>query len=125
MSNYQICQRCVMDTSATEIVFFDDGRCSFCKDFDDRVSLEIHNDLPESFLVEFADQVKSSGSGREYDCLIGISGGVDSSYVCHLVKEMGLNVLVFVHWQFISTTGGIPSWLPQILKICVKNWISI
>ena len=128
MSKYQICQRCVMDTSATEIVFFDDGRCSFCKDFDDRVSLEIHNDLPESFLVKFADQVKSSGSGREYDCLIGVSGGVDSSYVAYLTKSLGLRPLA-IHldngWNSELATENIENLCEKLdidLETTVLDW---
>jgi len=82
-----------MDTSAKEIVFYDDGRCSFCKDFDDRISQEIHKDLPDDFLHKFAEKVKKAGKNNEYDCLIGISGGVDSSYVAYLTKELGLRPL--------------------------------
>ncbi|TQV83011.1 hypothetical protein FLL46_24925, partial [Aliikangiella coralliicola] len=93
MSTYRICERCVMDTTAKEIVFYEDGRCSFCKEFDERISLEIHNDLPDDFLKTFAEQVKKDGKNKDYDCLIGISGGVDSSYVAYLTKQLGLRPL--------------------------------
>jgi N-acetyl sugar amidotransferase len=128
MSNYRICNRCVMDTSATEIIFYQDGRCSFCKDFDERVSQEIHKDLPDNFLSEFAKKVKKAGKNNEYDCLIGISGGVDSSYVAHLTKELGLRPLA-IHldngWNSELSVSNIENLCDKLdidLETHVLNW---
>lgn len=91
----QICSRCVMDTTAPEIEFYDDGRCNFCKNYDENIVLDLHDDEAgaeklESLIVE----IKERGKGRQYDCLIGLSGGVDSSYVAYLVaRKYGLRTL--------------------------------
>lgn len=88
-----ICQRCVMDQTVQNIVFYKDGRCSLCKNYDDNLSKEIHIDEDgKKRFKELIQEVKKSRKG-DYHCLIGISGGVDSSYVAHLVKQFGLNPL--------------------------------
>ena len=90
---YQICTRCVMDTSDPLITFDDAGHCNHCTDFlANRAGLitakEDHGDLDALF-----DQVRQAGRGAEYDCVVGVSGGVDSSYVAMLAAERGLRVL--------------------------------
>ena len=128
MSSYRICTRCVMDTSAEEIEFTEDGRCSFCKDFDDRISKEIHKDLPADFLDNFSERVKKAGKNREYDCVIGISGGVDSSYVAFLTKKLGLRPLA-IHldngWNSELSVSNIEKLCDKLeidLETIVLNW---
>lgn len=84
-----------MDTTATEIEFFDDGRCSFCKNYDENISCELHNDeMGSRRLQALIEEIRERGRGKPYDCLIGLSGGVDSSYVAYLVaKKYGLRAL--------------------------------
>lgn len=87
---YQICTRCVMDTSIADIVFDDDGVCNYCTALENRKKTDLlcKNDENISILT---DKIKKDGKNNEYDCVIGVSGGVDSSYVAHLVtKEYGL-----------------------------------
>lgn len=85
---YQICTRCIMDTTAPEIEFDAQGVCNFCKKYDRRVQTELHYD-PEgqAKLQAVVDQIKRAGARNEYDCVIGVSGGVDSTYVAYLVKK--------------------------------------
>lgn len=89
-----------MDTSATEITFDENGVCSFCHEFDEISAQTIGRPL-EVRLKELEDSVariKDLGKKDKYDCIIGLSGGVDSSYICYWAKEVGLRPLV-VHFD--------------------------
>lgn len=94
---YQICRCCVMDTTDEDIVFDSDGICMRCKEYKERIEPEWnHGRGHEEELAEMIRKVKESGKGREYDCILGLSGGLDSSYMLHLaVKEWGLRPYVF------------------------------
>src|SRR5262245_10288319 len=93
--NPKVCTRCVMDTSDPQISFDRNGHCNHCTDYismlmNQRQSWE---DLGKE-LRQHIEVIKEAGKGREYDCLIGISGGVDSTYLAYLVvKEFGLRPL--------------------------------
>jgi len=95
MTARQICARCVMDDTVPDIVFCDDGRCSCCRLYDEDRTKEIYSDASGAARLEqLIQQVKADGRGKAYDCLIGLSGGVDSSYVAYLVaKRFGLRAL--------------------------------
>ena len=95
MSQIKICSRCVMDTTATEITFDDKGVCNFCHQYDNVTTKDLHVDKGgEERLNNLIAKIKKDGKNRQYDCLIGISGGVDSSYVAYLVKKVyGLRAL--------------------------------
>lgn len=95
-TDYQICSRCIMDTSDPHISFDDQGLCSHCQQYDAtaRPVVEMAG-TPEGnrALEATVDEIKAAGRGKEYDCVIGISGGVDSSYLAYQVKELGLRPL--------------------------------
>ena len=97
MSNnlYQICTRCVMDTSAPDVSFNAEGQCNFCEEFLARSAhiLDGHNADKQENLGAFISRVKKQGEGRQYDCIIGVSGGVDSSWVLVQAVKMGLRPL--------------------------------
>ena len=90
MREYQICTKCVMDTSDPNITFDEDGICSHCKSFNYADLNDFNN---ESILLNQINIIKKAGKGKKYDCIIGVSGGVDSSYVAYLVKKYGLRPL--------------------------------
>lgn len=90
-SDYQICSRCIMDTSADNIKFDSEGVCNYCSDFLKRFEKVVNVDEDE--IHKIVDKIKKDGKNKEYDCIIGISGGVDSSYLLYLVKELGLRPL--------------------------------
>ena len=94
---YQICANCVMDTSDAMIQFDEHGVCDHCRDIRENV-------LPEwetgpkgrAQLERMANDIRKSGKGKDFDCILGMSGGLDSSYMLHLiVTELGLRPLVF------------------------------
>ncbi len=94
MNNVKVCSRCVMDSTATEIVFDENGVCNFCHHYDTNLVNEVFSNKDgEEKIDKLIAQIKERGKNRQYDCLIGISGGVDSSYVAYLVKKKyGLRV---------------------------------
>ena len=91
---YRICSRCIMDTSDPEIRFDHDGYCNHCAGATRRMAKEL---LPlperEQALQELIKRIKAEGKGKEYDCIIGVSGGVDSTSVAFEVKRRGLRPL--------------------------------
>ena len=92
--SYQICNRCVMDTSDPEIVFDELGNCNHCNEFlTSSQKIIYHGKESEDQLDLILKNIKISGKGKEYDCLIGMSGGVDSSYVAYKAIQLGLRPL--------------------------------
>lgn len=94
---YQICTNCVMDTSDPEIKFDENGRCDFCDNFYNTILPNWHPDeTGKRELEAIVQKIKEHGRGRKYDCIIGVSGGVDSSYLLYYSKAvLGLNPLAF------------------------------
>jgi N-acetyl sugar amidotransferase len=97
MRPYQICSACVMDTSDSRIVFDDTGVCDHCRGFKRDVAPNWHPDERGAAMFrEMVARIKASGQGKPFDCIMGMSGGLDSSYLLHLaVSEFGLRPLVF------------------------------
>lgn len=94
-SDAQVCARCVMDTSDPQIVFDEDGVCNHCRYFDDVVKPRwFPNDEGGRRLDAIVQRIKQEGAGKRYDCIIGLSGGADSSYLALKVHDLGLRPLV-------------------------------
>lgn len=96
-AHYQICNQCVMDTSDPYILFDANGVCDHCHDFASNIKPNWNTDEQgEEQLNKIIAKIKEAGKNQEFDCILGISGGVDSSYMLHLaVKEFHLRPLVF------------------------------
>lgn len=94
---YQICNCCVMDTSDEDITFDSNGVCMRCSEYKERIEPEWnHGKGHEKELQDLITAIKKSGEGKEYDCILGLSGGLDSSYMLHLaVTQWGLRPFVF------------------------------
>lgn len=91
---YKQCSRCVMDTSDPDIKFDEEGKCNHCVDFlERRVLHNYQGEKSDKELAALYAQMKEDGKGKKYDCILGISGGVDSSYAAYLAKKNGLRVL--------------------------------
>ena len=91
---YQICNRCVMDTSDPEITFDENGVCNHCKKFDEKI-LPYWKTFTKEWLDKKVEYIKKECYNASYDCIIGLSGGIDSSYLLHyMIKEYNLRVLV-------------------------------
>jgi len=94
MDEYRICTRCVMDTTACDITFDEQGVCNYCTEYLEKLAaakatVADHQAHREKFIAK----VKADGRGKEYDCIVGVSGGVDSSYALYLAVHSGLRPL--------------------------------
>lgn len=100
MSNtqlYKVCVNCVMDSSDASIVFDERGVCDHCNTFKNITQPAWEaGQRDQARLASLVDAIKREGRGKEFDCIIGMSGGIDSSYLTVLAKEkLGLRPLVF------------------------------
>jgi N-acetyl sugar amidotransferase len=97
MTAYRICTNCVMDTSDPAITFDERGVCDQCNSFYRNVVPNWHtDDRGWAALQKIVEKIKAEGKGKDFDCIMGMSGGVDSSYLTYVAKEkLGLRPLVF------------------------------
>lgn len=97
MNNFVICSRCVMDTSDKAIVFDSIGVCDHCRTFDKEILPKWNmGQGHEEELKKIVSGIKNDGKRKDFDCILGMSGGVDSSYLLYLAtKKLGLRPLVF------------------------------
>lgn len=97
MREYQICSNCVMDTSDSKIIFDEKGVCDHCNNFYKNILPNWHPDEKGwQSLQKIVKKIRKEGEGKDFDCIMGMSGGIDSSYLTYLVKEkLGLRPLVF------------------------------
>ena len=91
--DYQICSRCIMDTTAKGIVFNKSGICNFCELHEKLENVYPLNPDGDKKFENIIDNIKKQGRGNKYDCIVGLSGGRDSIYTLWLVKQLGLNPL--------------------------------
>jgi N-acetyl sugar amidotransferase len=94
---YQICANCIMDTSDSNIAFDARGWCDYCNNYCENIRPNWHpNERGEQLIRPVMERIKREGRNRRHDCIIGMSGGVDSSYVTYLAKQKyGLRPLIF------------------------------
>lgn len=86
---YKICSRCIMDTSDPDIIFDAHGVCNHCRDAEIKLKNGwFPNEEGSRKLETAARTIRENGIGKEYDCIIGVSGGVDSSYLLHVATKM-------------------------------------
>ena len=102
-----------MDTTAGNIAFDSDGNCNFCEDF--RLKLEENSNNNENFDL-LIKKIKKNGKGKKYDCIVGVSGGVDSSWVLVKVKSLGLNPLA-VHMD--------NGWNSELAQNNIENLVKV
>ena len=93
----QICTNCVMDTTDSKITFDDKGVCDHCNTYYTDILPKWHTDeRGDIALKDIVKKIKKEGKGKDFDCLMGMSGGIDSSYLLYImVKKYGLRPLVF------------------------------
>ena len=92
-----ICSNCVMDTTDSKITFDENGVCDHCNTFYKKILPNWHtNENGLQKLNKIVEKIRSEGAGKDFDCLMGMSGGIDSSYLLYMMKEkFGLRPLVF------------------------------
>lgn len=91
----KLCARCVMDTTDSLIYFNNEGVCNHCCEFDEVISKRwFPNDEGQRKLECLVAELKKEGENKDYDCILGLSGGLDSSYLALVLKDYGLRPLV-------------------------------
>ena len=95
-----ICTKCILDTTSKLISFDQNGVCNFCHKFDEDAKdvLYVSDEIKRERFTKEIQRIKKLGEGKQYDCILGLSGGVDSSYLAIIAKEQGLRPLV-VHFD--------------------------
>ncbi|KAA0690842.1 N-acetyl sugar amidotransferase [Halopseudomonas laoshanensis] len=129
-SRYRICSRCIMDTSDPNISFDSKGLCDYCQNFDSQIKPNWDTGTQgRTELLALADRIKEQGKGKDFDCIIGLSGGLDSSYAAYVAKEkMGLRPLLFhvdAGWNTDQAVGNIEKLVDGLgldLYTDVINW---
>ena len=133
MTNYKICTRCVMDSSDPDIRFDARGVCSHCENFDQEIKPSwIGGCDNNKSLIEMGEEIKARNKDKDFDCIIGLSGGLDSSYAAYIaVEKMGLRPLLFhvdAGWntdQAVSNIENLVDGLGLDLYTNVINWESV
>ena len=128
MNNKTICKRCIVDSSIPEVTFDNNGECNHCKVYDE-IDARFNN--PEKLNHEFNEiisKIKKNGKDKNYDCIVGLSGGVDSSFTLLKAVELGLRPLV-VHfdngWNSDKAVKNIKKMVSKLnvdLYTYVINW---
>jgi N-acetyl sugar amidotransferase len=89
-----MCVRCIMDTSDPEIRFDGQGVCNHCHAYDALATREVRTGAAgQEALLRIVDRIKAQGRDRPYDCVMGVSGGVDSTYLAYIASQLGLRPL--------------------------------
>jgi len=92
--NYQECSRCVMDTTDPQITFDTAGYCCHCTEFlEKRAKHNYHGNESDLELDRIIENIRRAGRNKKYDCVLGVSGGVDSSYLAYIITRRGLRPL--------------------------------
>ena len=112
MRSYRICNNCIMDTTDSTITFDANGQCIYCSNYYNNILPNWQTDEKASEkLFTIAKKIKKEGQGKDFDCIIGISGGLDSSYLTYIAKEkLGLRPLLFhvdAGWNTDRAVGNI------------------
>src|ERR1035437_5201866 len=130
---YQICTNCIMDTTHSNITFDARGWCDYCNNYHRNIFPNWHQDeIGARQLTKDVEAIKSQGKGRDHDCVIGISGGVDSSYVTYLAKEkLGLRPLLLhvdAGWNSQQAVNNIEKLVDELgldLHTEVVDWLAM
>jgi N-acetyl sugar amidotransferase len=129
---HQICTNCIMDTSDSKIVFDEKGWCDYCNNYHSNILPFWHPDeRGQKELLKIVDQIKRDGKDQAHDCIIGLSGGVDSSYVAYLAKQYGLRPLLFhvdAGWNSQQAVNNIEKMVDGLgfdLHTEVVNWLEM
>jgi N-acetyl sugar amidotransferase len=126
----QVCVNCIMDSTDETIIFDDKGVCDYCGNYYNNILPNWHpNEQGEQEIQKVIDKIKEEGKGKDYDCIIGISGGLDSSYLVYLaVEKWGLRPMLYhvdAGWNSDVSTNNIKNLVDGLgldLYTDVINW---
>ncbi|MFL1915363.1 N-acetyl sugar amidotransferase [Plesiomonas shigelloides] len=129
-SDYVICNSCIMDTTDPHIVFDEKGICNYCHNFKEHIAPTWSTDQRgHEKLQNLSAIIRNDSQGNDFDCIIGLSGGLDSSFAAYIaVKKMGLKPLLFhvdAGWNTDQAVGNIEKLVDGLgldLYTEVVNW---
>ena len=127
---YQICTNCIMDTSDPTLKFDENGVCSYCINFENEIKPNWYpNEEGIKRITPTIERIKKEGKNKDYDCIIGLSGGMDSTYLVHVaVTKFNLRPLIFhcdAGWNSDISTNNIQKIVDALdldLVTDVINW---
>jgi hypothetical protein len=98
-TNLKVCSKCIYDERVPYITFDENGVCNYCHQLEDlKKEYKTTTKEGEENFLRIIEKIKKDGKGKKYDCIIGVSGGTDSSYMLYLTKKWGLRPLA-VHYD--------------------------
>lgn len=116
ISGLKICTKCIYDEKVSGIVFDEKGECNYCKMIDDlKNQYQTATPEGEKKLQEIVNEIKKAGKGKKYDCIVGVSGGTDSSFLIVKAVEWGLRPLA-VHYDNTWNTAIATENIQKVLK---------
>lgn len=122
MKKYEMCTKCIMDTTDPSITFDEFGVCNHCRNFEINIKPLWHPDVDGlKFIEKIVAEIKNKSKNRKYDCILGLSGGVDSSYLAYIGSKLGLRILA-VH---VDAGWNSEIAVQNIEKICNKLKIDL
>jgi N-acetyl sugar amidotransferase len=110
------CTSCILDSEIPNITFDEDGICNYCDLLNGLQKKYPLNEGGQKYLNNMVNKIKRSGKGSNYDCIVGVSGGVDSTYVLYLAKKLGLRPLA------VHCDNG---WNSELAVSNIKNMLDI
>jgi len=114
----KVCQRCVMDTTDPTIKFDENGYCNYCNyALETKKKRCLNNEMGEKYLNLLVNKIKEENRKKKYDCLIGLSGGLDSSYLAYIMKKKYNLRMLAIH---VDTGWNTKISESNIKKICNK-----
>ncbi|MCZ2085142.1 MAG: N-acetyl sugar amidotransferase [Flavobacteriales bacterium] len=127
---YQICTKTIMDTTDPNIVFNEKGESDYYTNYKENIEPNWDTgDKGYKELMKIADKIKKTSKNKDFDCIIGLSGGLDSSYAAYIAKEvMGIRPLIFhvdAGWNTDKAVGNIEKLINGLdldLYTEVINW---
>lgn len=128
VSAAHLCTRCVMDTTVPDIRFNPEGVCNYCRIHDRLVADYPRGRKGEEKFYGLVEKMRHDGRHRDHDCIVGVSGGTDSTYLIWLVKKMGLRPLAVNldnGWHSEIAVGNIKQCLDKLgldLRTYVVDW---
>jgi N-acetyl sugar amidotransferase len=131
--SYLLCQNCIMDSTDPNLKLDERGWCDYCNNFESTIKPNWLTDTQGGIALQLmADAIREAGRGHDFDCIIGLSGGLDSSYAAYIAKEkMGLRPLLFhvdAGWNTDQAVGNIEKLVDGLgldLYTDVVNWDAV
>ena len=114
-TEHKMCSRCILDDTASDIWFDAAGECKYCKIHDEMEKVHPLDETSDTRLASLVERIKAAGKNKEYDCIVGVSGGRDSTYSLYTAVRLGLRPLA-VHFD--------NGWNSEIAVSNIKNAVS-